>query len=347
MLWGRAVGLAAFAIGLAACGPSPDARSPHSRRAAHPTVATATPDEAGARRAKLIFRVDGEPFPLPLVAGKVAGHPTKILIDSGASSHVVAGWLARSIGLSMKKLGDIGTDHVGKQIQTFRVEGAKLSIDGWGRLAESPVIAMDVPEVAERLGIGAIVSPQQLARGKDGVVLDMRAGVLRTAPFVETAHEMAGTGSPLVTLGEARVCEDRDSAIPGLSFVIPATIDGQRANLLLDTGAHHSDLFASSAAGQKLGPRSVPNRDEVFAASGKVARRVLYQVKLAAGSFAATADVDLILGAPDRSCARDGALAMDVLKSCVLLFGRGKLAVTCGPAEDETPDGDADADADP
>jgi predicted aspartyl protease len=344
MLRGRAVGLAALAIGLAACGPTPDARSPHSRRTAHATVANATPEDAHLRHAKLIFRARGKAFPLPLVEGKVAGHPTKILIDSGASSHVVAGWLARSLGLSMKKLGDVGTDHVGKQIQTFRVEGAKLSIDGWGRLAESPVIAMDVPEIVEKLGIGAIVSPQQLASGKNGVVLDLRDGVLRTAPFVETAHEMAGTGSPLVTLGEARVCEDRDSAIPGLSFVIPATIDGQRANLLLDTGAHHSDLFTSSPAGQKLAPRSVPNRDEVFTASGKLVRRVLYQVKLAAGSFAATADVDLILGAPDPSCARDGALAMDVLKSCVLLFGRGKLAVTCGPADDETSDADTDAD---
>lgn len=339
------VALATAACVLAACGGGPEAKSPRSRRASRQTVATAAPDTdvKGPRRATLLFEARGKPFPLPLVEGRVAGKRTRILIDSGASSHVIAGWLARSLALPMKKVGDVGTDHVGKEIQTFRVEGAKITIDGWGRVGTGPVIATDVPEIVEKLGIGAIVSPQRLVDSDDdGVVLDLRAGVLRTAPFVETAHEMAGTGTPLVTLGEARACEDADSAIPGLSFVVPATVDGKRANLLIDTGAHHSDLFTSSPAGQKLASKSVAAKEAVFTASGQVATRVLYQVKMTAGSFAKTTDVDLVPGSADASCPRDGVLAMDVLRSCVLLFGRSKLAATCGDEAPETESGDGD-----
>ncbi len=103
-------------------------------RAARPKVgarlAAATP--AGARltrRATLHYDIRGRSFPLPLVTGKISGHPVLMLVDTGANSHVVAGWFARKVGLSMRKLGDVGTDHVGKSIATYRIDKINLTLN--------------------------------------------------------------------------------------------------------------------------------------------------------------------------------------------------------------------------
>jgi hypothetical protein len=304
---------------------------------AQPRLATATP--AGAddtpraytpRKAKLRYEIHGRPFPLPLVTGTIAGQPVLMLVDTGANSHVIAGWLARKLGLGMKKLGDIGTDHVGKTIATFRVEKPEIAIDDWGPLAPTPVLATEVPDVIEKLGIGAFISPQRLVEEGDSVVLDLAKGELRPAWWDEAHYELSASGVPLV-IGEARACEETEGPIKGLAFVLPATVESQRVELLLDTGAQHSDVFTTSLAGQRLAAQSTVNKEPMYTASGKISARKLKGARVAAGSFAVTTDVDLIGGAADSSCPRDGVLAMDVLRSCALLLGRQRIYGRCAP----------------
>src|SRR5262249_39747180 len=120
----------ALAVG---CEPHPTevpAKTPKAR------LATAAPDGDGnrqpvTRRAALRFEIRGRGFPLPLVSGTIAGQPVLMLVDTGANSHVIAGWLARKLGLPMKKLGDVGTDHVGKTIATFRIDKPDIALDQW------------------------------------------------------------------------------------------------------------------------------------------------------------------------------------------------------------------------
>jgi len=323
-----------------ACSP---AATPPPARHGQARLAAATPpgpegDSSHAptpRKAKLRYEIHGRPFPLPLVTGTIAGQPVLMLVDTGANSHVIAGWLARKLGLSMKKLGDVGTDHVGKTIATYRVERPELAIDDWGTLAPSPVLATDVPEVIEKLGIGAFISPQRLVEEGDSVVLDLAKGELRPAWWDEARYELSAIGVPLVT-GEARACEETEGPIKGLAYVLPGGIESQRVDLLLDTGAQHSDVFTSSLAGQKLASQSIVNKEPMYTASGKISARRLKGARVTAGSFAVTADVDLIGGAADSSCPRDGVLAMDVLRSCVLLLGRQRIYGRCTPPTAET-----------
>lgn len=289
-----------------------------------------------ARRAKLLYEIHGRPFPLPLVMGTIAGQPALMLVDTGANSHVIAGWFARKLGLGMKKLGDVGTDHVGKTIATYRIEKPELAIDEWGALAPMPVLATDVPEVIEKLEIGAFISPQRLVEDGDAVVLDLAKGELRPAWWDEAHYELSATGVPLV-LTEARACEETEGPIKGLAFVVPAIIEAQRVDLLLDTGAQHSDVFTASPAGQKLMGQSTVNKEPMYTASGKISARKLKSARVSAGSFAVNADVDLIAGAADSSCPRDGVLAMDVLRSCTLLLGRQRIYARCIPPSADTP----------
>jgi hypothetical protein len=252
-----------------------------------------------------------------------------MLVDTGANSHFIAGWLARKLSLPMKKLGDIGTDHVGTAISTYRIDGIEMAIDDWGTLGATTVLATEVSALYERLGIGAFISPQRLDEEGDAVLLDLAKGEIRSAWWDDARRELSAKGTPLVRPEHGRICEEGDGPVKGLAFVIPATIDAQRVELLLDTGAQHSDVFTTSAAGSELVRGSAASREVMYTASGELTARRRAGARIVTGSFEVTADVDLITGAADGSCPRDGVLAMDVLRSCALLLGRSQMLGRC------------------
>jgi predicted aspartyl protease len=326
---------AASALGCAQAAP---AKPPHAqaRLATATTVPDETPRTWTPRKAKLRYEIRGRAFPLPLVTGTIAGQPALMLVDTGANSHVIAGWFARKLGLPMRKLGDVGTDHVGKTIATFRIDKPEMAIDDWGPLTPMPVLATDVPDVIEKLGIGAFISPQRLVEEGDSVVLDLARSEMRPAWWDEAHYELSAMGVPLV-LSEARACEETEGPIKGLAFVLPATVESQRVDLLLDTGAQHSDVFTTSPAGQRLAAQSTVNKEPMYTASGKISARKLKSARVSAGSFSITTDVDLIGGGADSSCPRDGVLAMDFLRSCTLLLGRQRVYGRCKQADPVSP----------
>src|SRR5207248_2780436 len=153
-------------------------------QATSPPQSVPPPPKVRVRKASLRYELNGRRFPLPLVRGTIAGTPTWMLVDTGANSHVVAGWLARQVRLPLKKLGDLAPNG-------------------------------------------------------------------------------------------GRVCEDDASPIKGLAFVLPATIEGKQVDLLLDTGAQRSDLLLSAPAGRALTARSVANKEQLYAASGKMTSRTV------------------------------------------------------------------------
>ena len=319
--------------GQAATSPAPKTTpTPKARLAAATSNGGAAPGRpALTRHAKLVYEVRGRAFPLPVVTGTIAGQPVTMLVDTGANSHIIAGWFAKKFNLPMKKLGEGGTDHVGKTIATYRIEKPDMAIDGWGALANGPVIATDVPDVIEKLGIGAFISPQRLLEEGDSVVLDLAGGAIHSAYWDDAQYELSAAGTPFIGAEEARACDEADGPIRVLAFVVPATVESQKVSLLVDTGAQHSDVFTSSAAGQRLASQSIVNKEPMYTASGKISARKLRGAKVAAGSHVVTTDVDLIGGSSDTSCPRDGVLAMDFLRTCTLLLGQKRLYGRCAP----------------
>lgn len=323
--------LTAGFVALAACSAPQDHRPRSARASARQSGPSPALRQEARRRASIRYEMDGKPFPLPLVTGTIGGHRTVMLVDTGANSHVIAGWFARKKNLALKKLGDVGADHVGRSIATYRVEKTPVTIDGWGTLDGSALLATEVPDVFEKFGIAAFISPQQLREDGDAVVVDLARGELRAAWWDEAHYDLSASGVPLVQGDGVSVCEDTLGTVHGLAFVVPAAVEGQSVQLLVDTGALRSDLFTGSAAGQKLAPSSIANREPLYTASGKISARRLRAAKVTAGSFTTSADVELIQGSADGSCPRDGVLAMDVLKSCALLFAGPKIYGRCEP----------------
>ena len=205
-----------------------------------------------------------------------------------------------------------------------------MAIDDWGAVPDGPMLATEVPPFIEELGIGGFVSPQRLVEGDGGaVVLDFVAGEMRTSRYEGAVHKLGRHGSSLAPNG-GRVCEDDASPIQGLAFVIPANVEGRSVDLLVDTGAQRSDLLVSSGAGKALAPRSVANKEQLYAASGRMTSRTVKGATISVGGYAVRTDVDLIPGTADPYCPRDGVVSMDVLRACVLVLGKTSMTGRCG-----------------
>lgn len=324
---------------LAGCGGARPA-TPALRTESGPLVAATVPGTTapavtdapvGPRKAHLSYELDGRRFPLPLVRGTIGGQSVWMLVDTGANSHVVASWVARRVGLPMRALGNVGSDHTGKAVRAYSVEHPGIVLDEWGALPDGEVLVTDVPEAIERIGIGAFVSPQWLAGQGEGLVLDLAGAEMHAAPWDEASRTLEGRpGSDLAPAG-VHACRDDASAIRGLAFVLRASVDGHGVDLLLDTGAHRTDLLTTSAAGKALAPRAAPSHEPKYAASGLVQTLVVRGVALHVGDWAVTSDVDLVAGVADPLCPRDGVVSMDALASCMLLFGQGTMRGRCGP----------------
>ncbi len=327
-----------FAV-LVGCGGAGGQAAP-TRVAPGPLVAATVPDSAGTtrtevpagpRHAQLKYELNGRRFPLPLVHGTVSGEPVWMLVDTGANSHVIASWVARKVGLAMRALGDVGSDHTGRAVSAYTVDRPAVAIDEWGPLADGPMLVTDVPEPIEHIGIGAFVSPQWLAAAGEGLVLDLAGGEMHTAPWDEATQAIdARSGAELAPRG-ARLCRDDASAIKGLAFVLRASVEGHGVDLLLDTGAHRTDLLTTSVAGRQLAPRATPSREQMYAASGLVKTSLVRAATVRIGDWAITSDIDLVPGVADPLCPRDGVVSMDALSSCTLLLSRTGVRGRCGP----------------
>lgn len=329
----------ALAILVISCGGTPaprEATPPAPILAATVPSAPASTSErtpTAPRQTSLAFELNGRAFPLPVVHATVSGQPVWLLVDTGANSNVIARHVAQKAGLPMRALGDVGSDHTGRAVAAYSVEHPDVVVDGWGSIADGPMLVTDVPEPIARIGIGGFLSPQWLAERGDAVVLDLPAREMRTAPWDDAVSALSQRGGRTLTPGGSRVCADDGSAIKGLAFVLPAKIDGRAVQLLLDTGAHRTDLLTTSRAGKALVANSAPSHEQMYAASGRVKTRVVKGAEVRVGEWSMTTDIDLVPGISDPACPRDGVVSMDLLGACVIVLSRAGVLGRCGTSD--------------
>jgi hypothetical protein len=322
-----------FALGLGGCAEPLAGRAAASaergpaatREAGAQTAAQAEPTApARARRAVLQFELRERPFPSPLIDAVVGGQPATLLVDTGATHHFMARWLADELSLPLSTAGDVGIDLAGRSVQVSRIDHPGLTLAGWGVVDAPTLLVVPVPDVLQELGIGGFVAPQTLpARGR-AVVLDLRAGEMAEAlrdDAVRTLTSAFGASA----LAELRAC---GGPTRGLELHASATVEGIAVTLKIDSGATQSSLFAASPAGPRLAPRAAGGRS-AYAASGKQTVPVLSGVRVRLGGFDASADVDLLPGAPRTTCSTDGIAGMDILRTCVLVLAEDGGVAAC------------------
>jgi hypothetical protein len=249
-----------------------------------------------------------------------------MVVDTGATSTAIAAWFAQRHALPTARVDGRATDHAGKRVAMSRTEGAVATIAGWGSLGIGPFLVYDLPPIIERLEIGMFVAPQTLGGSdRDAIVLDLKRGELRLEPKSRAFAAVEGRGRPLPP---AHSCA-ATGPLGGPTFVLPASVGGFPARMLVDTGAQTSDLFESSDPGKMLARRSVTNDEKIYGAGGRIRSRTLRQAMVSVGEHVKSVKLDLIPGRADEHCPRDGVLAMDILRECVLVIADARLVARC------------------
>src|SRR6185436_13204532 len=151
-----------------------------------------------------------------------------MIVDTGATHHVIAKWLAAELAVPVTTAGDKGTDHTGKKVAVSRLDQVSFSLSGWGPVSAPTLLVVAVPDALKKLGIGGFLSPQALALSGRAVLLDFRAGSMFEAPIDEALQRLAiAPGGPPPTA--LRVCDHGPNG--GQEFVAQTTIEGIAAEV--------------------------------------------------------------------------------------------------------------------
>lgn len=286
------------------------------------------------RGTRLYYTVGTTSTRLAFVHAAVNGVSTVLLVDSGATDHVLASWFVERWNIdSYTNPDDVAVDHDGERIRARRAANVRLSLDGWGHVATSDPFVIDLPSIFAENGIGGILAPQLLRRAGARLVLDLVGGSIAlesgncASSAAESPHGCALTAAPIESCAP-------DARGVGPLFALPTTINGIVTMLVLDTGARESDVFASSRTGGEL--TSVPGRNPTdgYVISGRSPGISIPSVNIQIGSCTFSESIILDSGAPGKLCRQDGVLGIDVLRSCILAIDdRGLTGVCRSPTE--------------
>ncbi len=258
---------------------------------------------------------------VPLVHANIAGQPTLLLIDTGAFDHLLYAWFAHELqdGEASGKTGMV-VDHANRGVPVERWNSLKLAIDGWSPLPSiRPIVVGDEQNRApQALGIGGILSPQRLPTGSS-LALDFPSGEMVEVDDGAANARLSAHGT---SLGVAIRC--------GTQYVLPATVAGKEARLLVDTGSFTTDLKGSSPPGRALAGRSSVSRS-IGTVGGAVETRALSDTEVRAGQLTVKLDVPIVSdqARPSR-CPSDGVLGMDILGACVVVVDSARMRISCG-----------------
>ena len=307
-----------LACGLAACASKPrPPRTPIAEEAIVNAPDT-RPQNTKAQNARLREGGRGTliellpPRRAPLVHATIAGDPVLLLVDSGASAHVITGDVARKLELASQASSTQFFDAGGRRQGARRTDAAQVTIDRWGRLPSGPlfIVPGDEANGAATTGISGLLSPQSLDP-KHTIVVDLQREEMRTVddemaadPFVFGAHD----------LGDTKPC--------GNLYYITALIESEPVRVLVDTGADSTIIYGRTAAGHRLRLRRMQMNDKVHGVAGAIEADVLQDVRFRLGGLNQTRNITII-EAPGDGCGGEGILGLDVLRNCALIFGSG------------------------
>jgi Aspartyl protease len=109
----------------------------------------------------------------PLVNAEINGVHTLLILDTGASDHLLTVDLCEAAGLATEP-GEPGTDSTGSSVPSWRAHEVTVRI-GAVDFAVPEVVVIGTPPPFRSMGIGGGLSPQRLDPGAH-VVLDLAAG---------------------------------------------------------------------------------------------------------------------------------------------------------------------------
>jgi hypothetical protein len=244
----------------------------------------------------------------PMVDVLVSGKPTRLILDTGSTDHVLTLKLVRAAGLPHEP-GEPGTDHAGANVDSWFVGDAAIAIDDVG-FGLRDVVAITGPAPFAGWGVGGFLSPQHL-HPTARVVIDLDADrlILVDGPDQAVDAWLRDRRQDLVCLELER---DPDEATPVVAAAIEPFAPVQ---VMLNTGGRGTE-FAVAAVPDLVGTAQGDSGRGVGGAPvlGTVVEdRILHvgDARLPVGRLLIRDEIGTMLG----------LIGMDVLRGTVVVVG--------------------------
>jgi predicted aspartyl protease len=257
---------------------------------------------------------------LPYVATNISGHPARLLVDTGAPFHVLSHRLARQLDLYT-----LPTEHTwfdaGGGAQYGRLsQSVHIDANGW-HFVDDGVTVLQVHDQK----VDGFLSPQWIPKHDGAVVLDLLANQLRWMQADEVAREYSGWISTPLT-----ICADE---MYSQHVLVRATVSGQAVLLVADTGAGFTAVAERSSLGRVLATKlpAVPKRLAFQSGYGQYELTVVPAQVINVGTYSVTHAIGLVPREWSHVCGDDGAVGMDVLSGCAMVFAERSATLYCRP----------------
>ena len=265
-------------------------------------------------------------FPSPAARLTIAGRSAWFLFDTGAGVHTLASWFVEAVGLSSAEAeGVVGRDSTGRRLPYRVVRGVTLRFSDGRELALPEAVVTEFPSFFKDHEVAGALSPQLLSPAGSAAVLDLFVPELRIEAFDAAVTRL---GAVEMRRGRAaRVCAEA-GPLRNRLFAVTASVAGEPASLILDSGAAHSKLSSTSRAARKLEGRLEDGGTSTGLSGVVDAVKLARRVPINLGTHAATADVRV--SPVGNACGPDGILGLDVIRSCAFVLADERIAFACG-----------------
>jgi len=247
----------------------------------------------------------GQTTHAPMVHATIHGTPTKLIVDTGSTDHILTIELARQLGLTAAP-GEEGIDSTGASVASWTLGMVTAEIGGQAFDLQD-VVAITAPAPFPGFGIGGILSAQHinpdawtmldLAGGRfvllDGHKADMTSWLTARAPTLELLRLERAAGDTTILVSAA--VEPHEPVVT-----------------MLDTGGKRTQFTRAAVPDAADGPEAISGRGVGGGAS--VGTELADRTLLVGG---ARLPVQTLIVGPEMD-GRDGLVGMDVLRGTVL-----------------------------
>jgi hypothetical protein len=253
----------------------------------------------------ITFDVGDQQTHAPMIHATVAGTPTKLILDTGSTDHILTIELAEQVGLQAEP-GEPGTDSTGALVQSWTLGEVAVEVSDQEFVLRD-VVAITAPAPFPGFGIGGILSAQHLQPGTwavldlaaerfvllDGEEADVTVWLLERTPDLQLVRleRVPGDGTILVR-----------AAIEPFEVVVT----------MLDSGGKRTQFTQAAVRGVSHGPQASSGRGvgggESFGAEVRGQTLIVGQARLPLEALIVSPEMD----------GRDGLVGMDVLRGTVL-----------------------------
>jgi|GEM_PF-2675156 len=264
-------------------------------------------------------------FPSPIVEVCINGQWGRFLLDTGAPYHVIARHFAELSAVKVETTEGNVTDSTGSTAKASFSQiplGVRAEDGREVTFRQQRIIVVELPVSFKESGISGILSPQQLIKHGDQMLLNLsqpRMTIHPSSNLLRANQVQKWTNLEVLKIGTGEGA--------GILFATKAFISNYEANLIIDSGAATLEIDSASVIASKLQTFAQTKLQPTEGINGKKSESFLVP-GVRTSVLGKTIETTALIHATGANKRTDGALGMHELKNCLFLItadgARGK-----------------------